>query len=788
MLSVSYMSFIAGADLCYAGFNPYDTPPVLNAAMLKSHVSTHTSHLTAAHLSSLEDFAELTLPENSGLSLPKTLRSSLSYPLPKDLGRGWGGFHNTALIQLAAACFVTDTTNCSGNEFANADSDDNDGGVPPGGDDYELDNDKRCIEEGYTLTSCPEGYEPYNYCPYDRTYFEKCVSSCPSDYVTCEEPYYGVGEACDGKYASCECTPCSSGYDDTSIPEGYVQDGEACLDCDGKTKYKIKPNPCDGFMDCGSMGGEAGAKTCLSGTITMYDNCKPCPNLGTLTSCPAPFTCTYEECSGLWYKTGCQSGYDWNESTKTCTAQCSEDYKYTCTGSHETSGSGEACNGLYQSCECDDWDYGWDGSVCRQASCNINDCMKGNEHGYILYSDMTRSKNLIEGKTPIGVVICSYADGSGEAIALEQISISNWGDGTTHYASDRRSDVLASEDLDSCKHTKDLITLGDKDKFPAAWAAHEYKTEGTETGNWCLPAAGVLASFFYKSSEIDSGYKLIKGQELLREAIISSTEGSHQSSVWLKGSYKAYYHSGYGMDNHCGLATTSKKSVNIIRPVIPFCQEGYSYDYDTNTCKKAERAEWGKCNGYAKNCNIGDILYSDGTCSVQRISGKTPIAVVVYKSSDGNCAQAMALKPIGTNEWDSNGYGTDISSLSNYSLASDAAQDFASCENTAVITADGTNGSCPAAWESYVYTTEGTNVGDWCLPAAGIFNSIKNNFSTINAGIMLANGEQLYVNDNIWSSSEYDSYTVWFLRFSYSYGLWYQDKSEWHDIRPVLEF
>ena len=130
-----------------------------------------------------------------------------------------------------------------------------------------MDDGKRCIEEGYTQTSCPEGYEPYNYCPYDRTYFEKCVPSCPNDYVTCEEPYHGVGESCDGRYASCECTPCGSGYDNTTIPDGYIQDGEACLDCDGKTKYKIKPNPCDGYMDCGSMGGEAGAKTCLSGAI-----------------------------------------------------------------------------------------------------------------------------------------------------------------------------------------------------------------------------------------------------------------------------------------------------------------------------------------------------------------------------------------------------------------------------------------------------------------------------------------------------------------------------------------
>ena len=254
---------------------------------------THTSHPEEMLLSS----AFYPLPENFG--------NYLFYPLPKDLGRGWGGFHNTPLIQLAAACFVTDTTNCSGNEFGGNNADDNDGGVPPGGDDYDLDNDKRCIEEGYLLTSCPKGYEPYNYCPYDRTYFEKCVPSCPSDYVTCEEPYFGVGEACDGKYASCECTPCGSGYDNTTIPDGYVQDGEACLDCDGKTKYKIKPNPCDGYMDCGSMGGEAGAKTCLSGSTTMYDNCKACPNLGEYTTCPSCTICQYEECSGLWYATGC---------------------------------------------------------------------------------------------------------------------------------------------------------------------------------------------------------------------------------------------------------------------------------------------------------------------------------------------------------------------------------------------------------------------------------------------------------------------------------------------------
>ena len=264
---------------------------------------THTSHPKETLLSSFEDLAGFTPPKNLGGDR-EGFKPSLT--LPNSLGREEK--RQDDKIKTAATCFVTDTSACSGNEFSCNNADD-DGHGSPGGpgdsDDYDLNNEERCRQEGYTQTSCPEGQEGSNFCPYDSNYFEKCVSTCPSNYVTCELPYYGVGEACDGKYASCECTPCGSGYDNTTIPEGYVQDGEACLDCDGKTKYKIKPNPCDGFMDCGSMGGEAGAKTCLSGTTTMYDNCKACPNLGEYTSCPSCTICQYEECSGLWYATGC---------------------------------------------------------------------------------------------------------------------------------------------------------------------------------------------------------------------------------------------------------------------------------------------------------------------------------------------------------------------------------------------------------------------------------------------------------------------------------------------------
>ena len=175
-------------------------------------------------------------------------------------------------IQLAAVCFVTDMSECEDNIFGNSSN-------PP---DYELDPEERCKNEGYTITSCPDGYKAGGKkCPYGA-YYTECVKACPSNYVTCEAPYYGIGE---------------------------IQDGEGCLDCDGIKKYKVKVNPCEGFQDCGSMGGETGAATCQSGDVIKYDNCKPCPNLGKYTTCPQGMTCEYEECSGLWYMTDCQNDH-----------------------------------------------------------------------------------------------------------------------------------------------------------------------------------------------------------------------------------------------------------------------------------------------------------------------------------------------------------------------------------------------------------------------------------------------------------------------------------------------
>ena len=200
--------------------------------------------------------------------------------------------------------------------------------------------------------------------------------------------------------------------------------------------------------------------------------------------------------------------------------------------------------------------------------------------------------------------------------------------------------------------------------------------------------------------------------------------------------------------------------------------------------------EGGVGGGNTKDCAIGSIFYSDISCSYGKVlPGKTPIGVVVYVDGTGG-GQAMALKKIGDYAW--GGYGTDITTLTNWSSAEMAATDVQSCSNTILITNAGNKSTYPAAWAAHEYRTDGTAPGDWCLPAAGIMTSIKNNMSAINAGFVLAGGDQLGTSSYLWSSSEYSSSHAWYSSFSGDYGLntnyYTYDKNRSYEVRPVLAF
>ena len=213
------------------------------------------------------------------------------------------------------------------------------------------------------------------------------------------------------------------------------------------------------------------------------------------------------------------------------------------------------------------------------------------------------------------------------------------------------------------------------------------------------------------------------------------------------------------------------------------CACANGYEWKDGSCVKV--AVWGKCTEYAeKNCSIGDILFSDGTCASDAVSGKTPIAIVVYISDKG-CGQAMALNSIGRYIW---GGDAAIQDLPFVTTSSAASQDYASCENSKIIMVDGDNSVYPAAWATYKYSTTGTKAGDWCLPAAGIFTSYYDNQEKINTGFDKAGGTKFTTSTYAWSSTNLNASRVWYLDLYSSYGLFNSGKYSTFEVRPVIEF
>ena len=216
------------------------------------------------------------------------------------------------------------------------------------------------------------------------------------------------------------------------------------------------------------------------------------------------------------------------------------------------------------------------------------------------------------------------------------------------------------------------------------------------------------------------------------------------------------------------------------------CNCASGYEWKDGVCKEEPKTIWGQCSGRAKNCRLGDIVYSDGTCSKSKDPNKTPIAVVIYKS--GKCAQAIALNSIGSYQWSNE--NTDISGLGNFQNDELASYDTDSCLNTKEIIATGDKNKYPAAWAAHEYKTEGTKAGDWCLPAAAILSFYNDDTvsGTVKSNIINAGGSLMNEGVYVWSSTEYNSGLAW-VSFTYSsFGLTNTYKSSSIEVRPVIEF
>ena len=279
--------------------------------------------------------------------------------------------------------------------------------------------------------------------------------------------------------------------------------------------------------------------------------------------------------SGVWSSTECDAFYMWAPSEdnnslaskdnsykvlpvfeffETFSGMCQGKYRYICQGEHETGGVGDVCAGKYSECSCAEGYEWW-----------LGKCLNPRETiGSILYSDKTVSMALQNGKTPIGVVVYVDGNGGGQAMALDTVGSYVWSDSSVDIAGLPNLSLSdASKDYNSCENTKIITAKGDSTKYPAAWAAYDYSTEGTSTGDWCLPAGGIIKMMYNNRDAVNSGVYRASGAALVYPSDYytwSSTE-HYDKRAWY-----CYSSSCLSTDTYRGRKTNSY----YVYPVIEF--------------------------------------------------------------------------------------------------------------------------------------------------------------------------------------------------------------------------
>ena len=168
-------------------------------------------------------------------------------------------------------------------------------------------------------------------------------------------------------------------------------------------------------------------------------------------------------------------------------------------------------------------------------------------------------------------------------------------------------------------------------------------------------------------------------------------------------------------------------------------------------------------------CQIGDILYSDMSCNTNVVISKTPIGVVF----DTTNRLAVGLRQDSSFRaiWSADSF--DVTGLNNLN-SNLATADWQGKKNTQIVLeyCKANGKSCPAFEYVSNYKTEGTQAGDWYLPAGGELTAIYKNLDSINKSLTLVGGSNILYSHvtspaYYFSSSENSSNEAWALYIYY---------------------
>ena len=148
----------------------------------------------------------------------------------------------------------------------------------------------------------------------------------------------------------------------------------------------------------------------------------------------------------------------------------------------------------------------------------------GDQPGMILYSDGTVSKDVVSGKTAVGVVTY-VGENRRFAVALEETT-ATWG-GHGHNVSCLTDELDASQvrsNFNGASNTQCLIN--DSQSHPAAEYCNTYKpvSSGTGSNGWYLPAGGELYVMSFSYGAINLGLQKLSKMQLNNNYYWSSSE------------------------------------------------------------------------------------------------------------------------------------------------------------------------------------------------------------------------------------------------------------------------
>ena len=455
--------------------------------------------------------------------------------------------------QTAAVCFLG-VGDCDPNVgFASS-------GSPSGGnDDYTVNTTSQCLNEGFSKQNCNSVQTIDGVCPYNSAYGLGC--KCASNLVSCPAGQVGVGESCDGKYASCQCDPALVSCASNQIGQGASCGGKY-QSCVCKSEYIYNSSNCSypRSVSGDSCGGKYTDCVCPTGVDEGQYGCaeyypSPCSSVCKVAYSDNCHIRSDDPNIALGY--GCMKEYD------DCSSKCERAYTDMCRErtavisdcpANATCSYFSDCSSKISSWSCNSG-YKQEGSSCVVArpSCNIGD---------IFYTDNTCSADVVSGKTVLGIVVYNNGGVGGQITAPWPIDTNGnktssnsttmtWGGYGTDISSlpNYTSSSSASTDYDSCGNTDKIVAAGNASTYPAAWAARKYAPTTDTAGKWCLPAAGIMTNIYNNQDAIQTAISKVGGVSYPNCCNWSSSETSNGGAWSLSfiysgglghGSFKGY--------------------------------------------------------------------------------------------------------------------------------------------------------------------------------------------------------------------------------------------------------